>query len=744
VTEAGRHPGDEQNLVEEIVDRFESAWQRGPRPNIDDYLPKDQASRSAVLPELALVELELRLKAGEPASVEDYLRRYLTLGTDRKVILRLIAAERHLRRRFKPGPTLEEYTARFPAFGKELLLLFQPSPGASPADEPYATSQPDYSFTLGPAPRGADAVPLAATIAGLPQRAGSVAPAIARPGLKLGGYTLLREIGSGGMGTVFEAIQEGLERHVAVKMLRDPAIMGDTGVRRFRREAAAIARLRHPNVIPVYSVGEQDGIHYYAMQLVEGVSLSKMIDSLRKGTLGDKDPFDPQSYPLPRDQRAPGERDTTSFHNSSSDDAVRASGPLSLPSDVALVPLSSESLPQAPAGSSVPAAPTKKSFVRAAVESIAQVADALYQVHLQGIIHRDVKPGNLFLAGPGRLLLMDFGLAYQEGRSTLTLAGDVVGTPLYMSPEQTTGGRVRVDHRTDIYSLGATLYELLTLTPPYESLNTYALLHEVLVKKPRSFRELNLSLPPELEAITFKAMAKNPDQRYQTAKEMADDLQRFLQEENVTRPNADRADSPGSTEHDTGVTPPEPRASVYSYRCSGCGATLRTNDPAPAGKLIKCPLCNTVAAPFQADVPAPSQTALPGQQTVTEVACIRCGVVLKGPAPLPVGQLVQCLSCNTVFAVPPPTAPADEPSPSSAAPEIEDLPPAEEEEDRPKKTKREQPASEVRGQKSGVRGRPKRRKDRKRADRFWTQVLVGLLLVMSIAFMITLLLLLRK
>jgi serine/threonine protein kinase len=627
MTEAGRH-ADHDDL-ETLVERFEKAWRRGQRPNIDDYLPVDKANRLAVLDELAHVELEFRLKAGEPACVEDYLRRYLVLGTNRTAILSLIAVERDMRRRLKPEPTLEEYTGRFPDFRKELLLLFRSSSGGRvPEEHQYPRSPANKLSDLSVAH-----VPASATSGGArcatPLQAAAPSAAALLPRAKLGGYSLVRQIGSGGMGTVFEAIQEGLDRRVAVKVLRNSALIGPTAVPRFRREAKAMARLRHPSIIPIYEVAEQDQIHYYTMQLVEGVPLSRVIHALREGTLGDKDPFDPDSYPSHQTQHNAGETDTSSLDDRSSEDARLASGrPVSLPSDPALVPISSDSLPQAPrredmrdAGSSAVSAPrstptTKQSFVDAAVESIARIADALHQVHLHGTIHRDVKPGNLFLAGRRRLLLMDFGLAHQEGRSTLTLAGDVIGTPMYMSPEQATAGRSPVDHRTDIYSLGVTLYELLTLTAPYETGNVYDLLHQVLVKKPRTFKELNLPLAQELEAIVFKAMAKNPDQRHQTAKELAEDLRRYL----------DRT-------------------------------------------------------------PSLEQKTPPVQKTVSQVQCIRCGVPLASSARLPVGQLVQCLKCNTVFRVPGPTSTPTEPRPASVVEAVDHavLAEAEEESRRPKK-----------------------------------------------------------
>jgi serine/threonine protein kinase/tetratricopeptide (TPR) repeat protein len=318
-------------------------------------------------------------------------------------------------------------------------------------------------------------------------------------GRKLGEYVLGNEIGRGGMGAVFEAIQAGLERRVAVKVLRGAATISEKAIRRFHREAEAIARLHHPNIIPVYSVGEQDGIHYYAMELVDGVSLEQVIAKMRSGSAGRIDPFDPRTY------------------------STRSADPAA-PAEAPAEPRARRVRTRRSHGSLV----LDRHYVNTAVEVIAQAADALQHAHERKIVHRDVKPSNLLLAGPGKVVLSDFGLAHQEGVQSLTRTGDLFGTPMYMSPEQAMAGRADIDHRTDIYSLGATLYELLTLEPPCESTEPHSIFHEVIYREPRSFRRLNVRLPRDLEVITFKAMEKKPERRYQTAQELGDDLRRFL------------------------------------------------------------------------------------------------------------------------------------------------------------------------------------------------------------------------
>src|SRR5262249_21640667 len=151
-----------------------------------------------------------------------------------------------------------------------------------------------------------------------------------------------------------------------------------------------------------------------------------------------------------------------------------------------------------------------------------------HYAHGQGVVHRDIKPANLLMAGPGRLMLSDFGLARQEGGHTLTQTGEFMGTPMYMSPEQALAGRVPIDHRPDNYSLGPTPHDLLTLHPPCEGSDTQSVLRDLISREPKGFRKLNVRLPHDLEVVTLKALEKDPDRRYPTAKDFADDLRRFL------------------------------------------------------------------------------------------------------------------------------------------------------------------------------------------------------------------------
>jgi hypothetical protein len=309
-------------------------------------------------------------------------------------------------------------------------------------------------------------------------------------GNRLGDFEIVREVGRGGMGVVYEARQLSLNRRVALKVLAGGLGLTPKAVERFRREAEAAARLHHTNIVPVYATGEQDGVHFYAMELIDGPSLDAVIRELRGHTDGD-----PRTGP-PADAAATG-------------------------------PFVPANATPPPSGSGSSTRSSTNRFDRAAA-MIAEVADALHHAHQHGVTHRDIKPSNLLLSSDGRLSVTDFGLARMLERPGMTVTGEFVGTPAYMSPEQVTAGRIPVDHRTDVYSLGATLYELLTLQPPFQADGRDRLLAMVVQKEPKAPRSLDLKIPRDLETICLKCLEKDPDRRYQSAKELADDLRRYL------------------------------------------------------------------------------------------------------------------------------------------------------------------------------------------------------------------------
>jgi len=312
---------------------------------------------------------------------------------------------------------------------------------------------------------------------------------------RLGDYQLMREIGRGGMGVVYEARQISLDRRVALKVLPFAAVLDRKQIARFRNEAQAAARLQHPHIVPVYAVGCERGVHYYAMQYIEGQSLDRAIREL--------------SLSHPGDRRGPR-----------SDDGVTSAA-----AAATTAPGRGRTTP----GGLCSAHGTQPgAYFRMVAELGVQAADALEHAHECGIVHRDVKPSNLLLDTEGTLWVTDFGLARLPIDSALTGTGDVLGTLRYMSPEQGQGRAALVDRRTDVYSLGMTLYELLTLRAPFETSDRHELLRRIEHEEPSPPRRVCPAVPVDLETIVLKAIAKSPDQRYDTAADLGDDLRRFL------------------------------------------------------------------------------------------------------------------------------------------------------------------------------------------------------------------------
>lgn len=306
---------------------------------------------------------------------------------------------------------------------------------------------------------------------------------------RLGDFEILREIGRGGMGIVYEARQLSLNRPVALKVLSGGAGLSVKGITRFHREAETAAKLHHTNIVPIYATGEAEGTHFYAMELIEGPSLDRVIKELRG-----------------------------------------VDSPALLPANLATTAPFAEDATPSPTtpGQASSAFGSGLDYFDAAARRLADVADALDYAHKHGVIHRDIKPSNLLLAPDGRLSINDFGLARMLEQPGLTMTGEFVGTPAYMSPEQITAGRAPLDHRTDIYSLGATLYEMLTLRPPFAAQHRDQIIAQIMHKEPLRPRRLNRKVPVDLETICLKAMEKDPDRRYQTASALADDLRRFV------------------------------------------------------------------------------------------------------------------------------------------------------------------------------------------------------------------------
>jgi eukaryotic-like serine/threonine-protein kinase len=325
---------------------------------------------------------------------------------------------------------------------------------------------------------------------------------------QLGEYRLLREVGRGGMGVVYEAEQVTLRRRVALKVLPFAAAIDPRHLQRFKNEALAAANLRHPNIVPVYAVGAELGVHYYAMQFIEGQSLAALIVDLRRSA-GKSDP----GAAAPSSQLRAIHDDIRPHISTASVETKDE-------------PAASVAATLVDANRSVTG---RKHFDWLAGVG-RQAALALEHAHQFGIVHRDIKPANLLLDPHGQLWVTDFGLAQVTGDAGLTVTGELLGTLRYASPEQARARRGLVDHRTDIYSLGATLYELLTLCPIFQGQSRHELLQQIADEEPRPPRSIDPSVPPELETIVLKALSKDPADRYSSAQDLADDLGRFIED----------------------------------------------------------------------------------------------------------------------------------------------------------------------------------------------------------------------
>ncbi len=329
-------------------------------------------------------------------------------------------------------------------------------------------------------------------------------------GRRVAGYRIVRELGRGGMGVVYEAVHVGLDRPVALKVLGTHTAPDSNGRRRFLNEARTAAGLHHTHIVPVFDVGQVGGLCYYAMQRIEGSGLDRVVRALRLDRVtaaGSGSGKKPEARP------EPGGDETGTWVGGPGDTGAVARGP-------------------APSDDTTPFAPPRGSAYYRWVATVGRdAAEALAHAHRGGIIHRDVKPSNLLVDTRGTVWVADFGLARRLADPALTRSDSLLGTPRYMSPEQAESGAI--DGRTDVYSLGATLYELLTLRPPFEGQTAVELVRQIVGREPTPPRRFDIRLPRDLETIVLKAQAKRPADRYATATELAEDLGRFLATEPV-------------------------------------------------------------------------------------------------------------------------------------------------------------------------------------------------------------------
>ncbi len=327
------------------------------------------------------------------------------------------------------------------------------------------------------------------------------------------GYNIIQVVGQGGMGIVYEAIQAKLDRRVALKVL--PAILGgpnSDAVARFRREATAAAKLHHTNIIPVYDYGESRDGCYYAMELIDGDPLDTIIKRLSTIDVTEASPVRIAEILLSKSIDGSAQNNTTTE----------------------ISPQQSAEQPQTRQDQwtdrSNSTTRRGKVYYQHVARWIADVASALEYSHKGGIIHRDIKPSNLILSRDGRLMVADFGLAMQPDEKTITVTGSLLGTVRYMSPEQAMAKRLRIDHRTDIWSLGATLYELLTFEPAFSGIDQKEVLAKIITTEPRPPGKLHPSVPRDLETICLKCLEKSTDARYNTAGDLQADLNRYIED----------------------------------------------------------------------------------------------------------------------------------------------------------------------------------------------------------------------
>jgi serine/threonine-protein kinase len=415
---------------------------------------------------------------------------------DRNPVERL--AEEFLERhRHGEHPPLTDYVNRFPEWAEEIRELFP----ALVMMERLKPAEGDITGSFlgdGRAQHGR-----------LPER--------------LGDFRILREVGRGGMGIVFEAEQESLGRHVALKVLPSHALLNPRHLQRFLREARSAAKLHHTNIVPVFGVGEGEGLHYYVMQFIAGTGLHEVINELRRlKATNAPDKHELEIPPVPGSLLAVTRGLLTGqFAASPSQHPVATNG--SNDSRVLDTPLPVARDLQA--GSSILSG-SGRNFPKEVARVGLQVAEAMHYAHGQGVLHRDIKPSNLLLDVQGTVWVTDFGLAKAMADSdNLTNEGDVLGTLRYMAPERFRG---RSDARSDLYALGLTLYELLTLRPAFDEEDRDRLIHQVTTEVPCRPRVINAEIPRDLETIVLKAIEHDPSRRYEDADDLAKDLERFL------------------------------------------------------------------------------------------------------------------------------------------------------------------------------------------------------------------------
>jgi WD40 repeat protein/serine/threonine protein kinase/tetratricopeptide (TPR) repeat protein len=428
--------------------------------------------------------------------------------------------------RYRRGerPSLKEYTDRYPDLAGDIREVFPALVEIEQAEEDRREPAPG-------------------------------APPVAAPPLRqVGDYRILREVGRGGMGVVYEAEQVSLGRRVALKVLPLNAPKDGKALERFRREARSAARLHHTNIVPVFEVGQDGNTCYYAMQFIQGQGLDEVVEELCRLRSNSRMSRERQPLEAPA---AAGAIDlgrpvgdiaqsllTGRFHAQDLAGSTPPPGQPPAPAptvdhpnrDAAPVADTGRAAPETTSSAVLPGQTnlsTAQSDRRHYFVSVArighQAAAALAYAHARGVVHRDVKPSNLLLDAAGVVWVTDFGLA-KTGDDGLTNTGDLVGTLRYMAPERFRG---ECDVRADVYALGLTLYEMLVLRPAFRSPDRLHLIDQIKNREPDRPRALNPRIPRDLETIVLKAMDKDPKRRYPSADDLAEDLRRFIGDEPI-------------------------------------------------------------------------------------------------------------------------------------------------------------------------------------------------------------------
>lgn len=436
---------ESRQRVEAWLEGFEASWTPDSLASLAAHLPREYSERWPVLMGLISVDMRHRWAASSPVHVEEYLDRFPEIGTRDTIPVSLLYAEYMARVQAGRTPPWEEYQDRFPHYLDELRYLVGQSALETAPQDLFATAP----LSPPPPPTPIDDTDDAPPVIGGSSR---------RMPDRLGRYKILRQLGKGGMGAVYLAHDEQLDREVALKVPHFNEDEDEESFKRFFREARAAARIEHPNICPIYDVGEIDGIRYLTMAYVKGKPLSAFLQ------IG------------------------------------------------------------------------KPIKVTNAVAVVRKLALALAAAHQKGIVHRDLKPSNIMLNQQSEPILLDFGMAREvsSDQTRLTMYGNLVGTPAYMSPEQVKGELNALGPNCDIYSLGVILYQLLTGHLPFEG-ETFTVLAKLLTQDPTPPQEFRPNLDDAICRVCLKALARELEDRYQSMQEFAHALTGYIRRSGANR-----------------------------------------------------------------------------------------------------------------------------------------------------------------------------------------------------------------